>query len=314
MRFTPLSTFRQTLFCLPLLTVFTAAPLVSLAGQSTSAPPVYRLNGKPVASCESCAEWRVPHAPMRLHGNTWYVGTRDLTAVLITGAAGHILIDPGMEETVPQLLANIRQAGFNPRDIKLILTSHVHFDHAGGAAALAATTGATVAALPWSARVLERGPMAADDPQAGLSFDLTPVPQVRVVQSGEQLTVGPLTVRALATPGHTPGSTTWSWRSCDGRDCVEVVYADSQTAISADGFRFTDQPGLAAAVEAGHRALEALPCRLLITPHPGASRLWERVAQGSAAGADSLLDVTACARYAQRARAAFAARYAREKR
>ena len=278
-----------------------------------SAQGTYRLKGKPVAACESCAEWSVPHAPVRLHGTTWYVGTTELSSVLIMGTQGHILIDPGLEETVPQLLANIRAVGANPKDIRLILTSHVHYDHAGGVGGLAKATGARVAALAWSARVLERGAMSPDDPQAAIAFDITPVPRVQVVQDGETVRVGTLAVRALLTPGHTPGSTTWSWRSCEGSTCVDVVYADSQSAISADGFRFTDQPGLAARVEQGHRALEALPCRLLVTPHPAASRLWERVAQGSAAGADSLLDVTGCARYAQRARAAFAARYARER-
>lgn len=288
--------------------------VLSLLPALLSAQGNYRINGKPAPACESCAAWRVPHAPVRLHGTTWYVGTAELTSVLIMGPAGHILIDPGLEETVPQLLANIRAAGAKPEDIKLILTSHVHYDHAGGVAALAKATGARVAALPWSARVLERGVMAPDDPQAAIAFDITPVRRVQVTPPGSTLQVGPLAVRAVLTPGHTPGSTTWTWRSCDGAACIDVVYADSQSAISADGFRFTDQPGLAAQIEAGHRALEALPCRLLVTPHPGASRLWERVAQGAAAGPDSLLDVTGCARYAQRGREAFAARYARERR
>lgn len=289
--------------------VFTAAS--SLEAQSAAK---YTLGGKPVdGGCPSCAEWRVPHAPVRLYGNVWYVGTRDLTSVLIMSPRGHILIDPGLGETVPQLLANIRAVGANPPDIKLVLTSHVHYDHAAGTAALVAATGARVAALPWSARTLESGIMPKDDPQFGIAFDNAPVKSVRVVQSGDTLQVGTLTLRAIATPGHTPGSTSWTWKSCDGAQCVDVVYADSQTPISADGFLFTAQRGLAEQVEQGHTALESAPCRLLITPHPGASRLWERVAQGRAAGPDSLLDTTACTRYAQRARAAYQARYAKER-
>lgn len=291
-----------------------AAVAVCSTALSAQSAPRFTLGGKPVeGGCPSCAEWSIPHAPVRLHGTTWYVGTRDLTSVLIMSTRGHILIDPGLAETVPQLLANIRAVGANPRDIKLVLTSHVHYDHAAGTAALVAATGAQVAALPWSARTLESGIMPKDDPQFGIAFDNAPVKRVRVVQSGDTLQVGALTVRAIATPGHTPGSTSWTWRSCDGAQCVDVVYADSQSAISADGFLFTAQRGLAEQVEQGHKALETVPCRLLITPHPGASRLWERVAQGNAAGADSLLDVTACTRYAQRARAAFQARYAKER-
>lgn len=286
--------------------------LLAQSSTSTSSAARYTLNGVP-ATCASCAEWSVPHAAVRLYGNTWYVGTKELSSVLIVGSGGHVLIDPGLEETVPQLLANIRAAGVNPRDIKYVLTSHVHYDHAGGVGALVKATGAKVAALPWSAAVIERGTASRDDPQYGIAFDIAPVRPVQVVQSGATIRVGTLALRALSTPGHTPGSTTWSWQSCDERQsCVDVVYADSQTPVSADNFLFTAQRGLAEQVEAGQRALEAVPCRLLITPHPGASRLWERVAQGAAAGADSLLDATGCRNYAQRGRAAFLARFARE--
>jgi metallo-beta-lactamase class B len=287
------------------------APLHATLAQ---AGPPYRQGGAVVAAtCESCAEWSVPHAPLRLHGNSWYVGTRELTSVLITSPAGHILIDPGLAATVPQLLDNVRTLGFDPRDIKVILTSHVHYDHAGGAAALQKATGARVMALPWSAGVLTRGIVPRDDPQAGVIFDIDAVPNVRTIAAGDTVRVGTLALIAVATPGHTPGSTSWRWQSCDGASCVDAVYADSQTPISADGFLFTVQKGLADAAEAGHKTLETIPCRLLITPHPAASRLWERVAQGTAAGPDSLLDSTACARYAQRARAAYAARYAKER-
>ena len=306
---------RFRVLCALLGSALVAGSFRDLIAQSPAAAPStarYTLNGVP-ATCASCGEWSVPHAAVRLYGNTWYVGTNELSSVLIVGSAGHVLIDPGLEETVPQLLANIRAAGVNPRDIKYVLTSHVHYDHAGGVGALVKATGAKVAALPWSAKVIERGTASRDDPQYGIAFDIAPVRPVQVVQSGETIRVGSLTLRALSTPGHTPGSTTWSWRSCDDkRVCVDVVYADSQTPVSADNFLFTSQRGLAEQVEAGQKALEALPCRLLITPHPGASRLWERVAQGSAASADSLLDVTGCQRYAQRGRAAFLARDARE--
>ena len=124
---------------------------------------------------------------------------------------------------------------------------------ASATAAIASLNGARVAALPWSAAALEIGVMPFDDPQHGIAFDNTPVKRVHVVQNGDTLRVGSLVVRATATPGHTPGSTTWSWQSCDGSKCVDVVYADSQSAISADGFRFTAQRGLAEAVERGRR-------------------------------------------------------------
>jgi len=111
------------------------------------------------------------------------------------------------------------------------------------------------------------------------------------------------------TPGHTPGGTTWTWRSCDGDVCKDMVYADSQTPVSADGFFFTRSttyPTAIADFERGFKVLENLSCDILITPHPSASKLWERVESRT------LTDTSACKRYAANARAALAKRVASE--
>jgi metallo-beta-lactamase class B len=82
--------------------------------------------------CEPCAEWNAPQSPFRIYGNTHYVGTHGLSSILITSEAGYVLIDGDLPESVPQIVANIRSLGFRIEDAKLILNSHVHFDHAGG--------------------------------------------------------------------------------------------------------------------------------------------------------------------------------------
>src|SRR5919198_3963806 len=120
-----------------------AAPL---AAQSTDSASARR-----AAECPSCAEWNAPHAPVRIHGNTYFVGTNGLSAILVTSPAGHVLIDGGLPESAPLIAANIRAAGFRVEDVKLILNSHDHFDHAGGIAALQRLSGARVAASPLSA-------------------------------------------------------------------------------------------------------------------------------------------------------------------
>jgi metallo-beta-lactamase class B len=132
----------------------------------------------------------------------------------------------------------------------------------------------------------------------------------RVLADGDTLRVGPIALVMHLTPGHTPGSTTWSWRSCEMRHCLEMVYADSQTPISADGFRFTASPAWPTALadfERGIAKLEGLRCDLLVTPHPGASGLWERVSAGR------LVDPQACRRYAEGARRQLARRIADER-
>ncbi|HMB89972.1 MAG TPA: subclass B3 metallo-beta-lactamase, partial [Rhodothermales bacterium] len=259
----------------------------------------------PDSLCSSCADWNAPQEPLRIHHNTYYVGTRGLSAMLITSPDGHILIDGALPNSAPLILENIRALGYDPKDIKLILNSHAHFDHAGGIAAIQHVSGARVAVSPKSASVLERGQTGPDDPQHGIHFAFPSVANVERFTPGDTLRVGPLEVMSHATAGHTPGGTSWSWRSCDGSDCMNIVYADSQTPVSADGFRFTDSKAYPSALEDfehGFGVLEHLPCDILITTHPGASSFWKRVESGD------LIDAQACQRYATTARQQLAQR------
>ena len=261
--------------------------------------------------CASCAEWNAPQDPFQIHHNTYYVGTRGLSSVLITSPEGHILIDAALPNSAPIIMENIRALEFDPADIQLILNSHVHFDHSGGIAAIQQATKARVAASPASAPVLERGSNGPDDPQYGLLLDFPPVREVERFTPGDTLRAGSIEIASHATAGHTPGGTSWSWESCDADGCVDVVYADSQTPISAEGFRFTDSesyPDALADFEHGHRVLEQLPCDILITTHPSASSLWERLADGP----DGIIDSDACRRYAAAARQQLATRVENE--
>ena len=273
----------------------TLLALSSTAAAAQAGDPLTR--AYPASACSACAEWNQPQAPVRIHGNTWYVGTRGLTALLITSPQGHVLIDGALPNSAPLILENVRRLGFDVRDIRLILNSHVHFDHAGGLAALQRASGARVAASVPSAPVLEQGTSREGDPQHGALLDFPPVRNVRRFEDGETLRVGPIAVTAHLTPGHTQGGTTWTWRSCDDAGCVDVVYADSHSPISADGFRYSDSrayPTAVADFERGFRTLEALSCDILITPHPSGSSLWERLERGR----EGLIDRGACARYA----------------
>jgi metallo-beta-lactamase class B len=154
-----------------------------------------------------------------------------------------------------------------------------------------------------SASAVERGKAVQDDPQHAIAFDFPAVPEVTRVAHGESVGVGPLTLTTYLTAGHAPGGTTWSWESCESGRCLTIVYADSQTPVSAEGFRFTGS-GAAAAFERGFALLEGLRCDLLITPHPGASAFWERIEAGEA----KLIDAEGCRRYAAAGRRQLARR------
>jgi metallo-beta-lactamase class B len=267
-------------------------------------------------ACPSCAEWNAPTAPVHLFSNVYYVGTRGLSAILLTSDAGHILIDGGLPESAAPIMANVRTLGFRVEDIRAIVNSHAHYDHAGGIAALQRASGARVSASASSAAVFRNGVAGADDPQHDIALPFPPVTaDVRVIADGDTVRVGSVAIAAHATPGHTPGGTSWSWRSCEGTTCLDFVYADSQTPISADGFFFTRStayPTALADFARGFAVLEQLPCDILLTPHPGASQLWERLDKRDHGQTDALQDRQACRRYTAGARAQLARRVGAE--
>lgn len=294
-----------------LLVLLGIASPVALAAQDRTGDSAY-----PADLCPSCAEWNASQPPFRVFGNTYYVGTRGLGAVLITSDQGHVLIDGALPESATAIAANIAALGFRIEDVKLILNSHAHFDHAGGIAALQRASGAPVAASPASAPVLETGKTTPSDPQHGLALSFPPVPTVRVLSDGDTLRVGPVALVAHFTPGHTPGGTSWSWRSCEGERCVSLVYADSQTPVSADDFYFTRSttyPSAIADFERSFALIERLQCDLLLTPHPGASGLWDRLAVRDREASGGLIDADGCRRYVASARSRLARRIATER-
>ena len=262
--------------------VFLAAlPLLAGAKAPSPAPPA-----KPdgwVAACEDWDDWDKPGPPFRIHGNSFYVGTCGIAAILVTSPAGHVLIDSGTEKGAAVIAANIRRLGFRLKDVKLLLHSHEHFDHVGGHAVIQRLTGATVAASVAAAPVLESGRDSPEDPQAGMHAAMTPVKVGRRLADGEVVRLGGLALTTHATPGHTPGALSWSWTSCarSNRDCRRIAYADSLSAVSADTYRFSDHPTYLATYRNGVARVAALPCDILITPHPSASNLRSRLAAGA---------------------------------
>jgi metallo-beta-lactamase class B len=256
--------------------------------------------------CPMCAEWNAPASPVKMFGNTYFVGTRGLSAILITSDAGHVLLDGGLPGTAPLIMRNIRALGFRVEDVKLILNSHSHYDHAGGLAALQRVSHAPVYATSGAAPVIRSGKAAVNDPQHAIALAYPPVKDVRVVRDGETLSVGPTRITAHLTQGHAPGGTTWTWQSCEEGRCFDVVYADSQTPVSQDGFRFTGAG--AAAFERGFDTIEKLSCDILLTPHPAASNLEDRLEGKKAA----LIDPSGCTRYAAAGRERLKQRLAEE--
>lgn len=224
---------------------------------------------RPIAA-DRAAEWLAPRPPVRIFGNSYLVGFGGLSVALIDTGKGLILIDGGLPQAAPAILANISKLGFRPRDVKYILSTEPHFDHAGGIAALARDTGATVLASPRGAEGLRSGRLAADDPQHDYDSRFPPVPAVRVIRDQEILRLGNVVVTARATPGHTMGSMSWSWRACEARTCRAIVFASSLNPVSADRYRYSAPAsrGILAGFRRSYAAMKTMPCDILITAHP----------------------------------------------
>ena len=252
--------------------------------------------------CSACESWNEAVEPYALAPHTWYVGTRGLASVLIADPDGLVLIDGGLPQSVPHILANVRKLGFAPRNIRWVLNSHAHFDHAGGIAALARLSGAKVGAGARGVVALETGLYHPDDAQIdfGEAARYPAVASVVAVQPGEVLRVGALEITAIATPGHAPGGMSWTWPACVAPgDCRQMVYLDSLNAVSAPDYRFLDHPEVLADLRASIDRVRGLDCDVAMAAHPD---------QVPADGAGS-----PCARYAESAARRLEKRLAQER-
>ncbi len=255
--------------------------------------PIASAGPRWAAACKGDDGWDTPAPPVRIHGNSYLVGTCGISAILITGSGGHVLIDGGTEAGAEVIADNIRSLGFRLEDVKLLLHSHEHFDHVGGTARLQRLTGATLVSSAPAASVFATGAAGRGDPQAGMHKPFAAAAVGRIVADGEQVRLGDLMLAAMATPGHTPGALSWRWVSCDGGVCRTIVYADSLSPVSRDDYRFSDHPAYLAAYRAAIAKIAASPCEILLTPHPSASAMPERIGRGQ-----TLLDEQGCRAYA----------------
>lgn len=211
--------------------------------------------------------WNQPVEPFRIIGNVYYVGASDITSFLITTPKGHIVIDGGFEETAPMIERNIETLGFKVMDVRILLSSHAHYDHAGGLAELKRVTGAKLMAGAGDVAQLARGGL--DDSQFGNRFPFPPVEVDRALRDGDRITLGGVTVVARATPGHTRGCTTYTMR-VRGRD---VVFIGSPSVPSE--YKLTES--LIADYRAQFALLESLPCDVFLAAHGNFFHLAEKI-------------------------------------
>lgn len=254
-------------------------------------------------------EWNVAVEPFAIADGLYYVGVEGVSAFLITTPEGHILIDGGLPESAPRILASIRRLGFDPADVKVLLNSHAHFDHAGGLAALKAATGAQFVASEGDRLALESGR------HIGLANYEGRFPAVtvdRVIRDGDTVELGGTVVTARVTPGHTAGCTSWSLPVTQGGRTLTALVFCSASVAGATLVDNTEYPRIVSDFRTTFDRLDAMPVDILLPNHPGITDLFEQRRRQAAGDADAFVDRRALPELSRDLRAAFEAELARQ--
>jgi metallo-beta-lactamase class B len=206
-----------------------------------------------------------PEEAFRLVGNIYYVGAKNIASYLITTPQGHILVDTGTTEMTPVITANVEKLGFKLRDIKIMLSSHAHFDHIGGHAAMKKLTGAGVMAIKQDAEALEAGKDLSPLGDEGWA----PVKVDRVLKDGDTVSLGGTTLRAIWAPGHTPGCTVWTTNVADGgRTYAVAIFGCGGPNAGVKLVGNSRFPTLVADTMATFRKLKMLKPDIYVSGHP----------------------------------------------
>ena len=208
---------------------------------------------------------RQPFKPFRLIGNIYYVGTNNLACYIIKTNAGLTLLDTAMQESAPIIRANIEALGFALKDIKIMLSSHAHFDHVAGHADMKAATGAKVYATKADAEIMESGGKKGFHP---LTPYYKPIKVDKILKADGVVQLGEVKMTAHLTPGHTEGNTAWTTTVEENGKKYNVVFTSSMSINP--GVRMVKNPtwaGVAEAYAKSFQTLKSLPCDVFLGPH-----------------------------------------------
>jgi metallo-beta-lactamase class B len=235
-----------------------------------------------------------PVAPFKIGEGLYYVGASDITSFLFVSKAGMILLDGGYETTAPQILANIRTLGFDPRQVKVLISSHGHLDHAGGFAQLKRETGATLYSSTADGALMARG--GKGDFGLGDAAAYPPVTPDRTVVDGQKVSLGGWTLTAHLTPGHTRGCTTWTFPVSVAGKLRQGLALCSTTILPMYRLDKAHEsyPGIAADFERSYATWRSLPCEVFLASHGKFFGMEAKRAALLAGKADAFVDPAGC--------------------
>jgi metallo-beta-lactamase class B len=248
-----------------------------------------------------------PYAPFKIGEGLYYVGASDYASYLIVTKAGLIVIDGGNAPVGRQVVGNIRSLGFDAGQVKVLLNTHQHYDHAGGLAELKKVSGAKLYASAADGAVIAAG--GRGDPfLKGERFYYEPVKPDVTLNDGQKVSLGGWTLTAHVTGGHTKGCTTWTFPvTVAGRVRQALVHCSSSVLPGYKLGKVETYPGQTADYEKSFATWKSLPCEVFLGSH---GRFYGMQAKRKALDAgkpDAFVDPEGCKAFYASAEAAFRA-------
>lgn len=291
-------------------------PLVAalaMTGCAYRADPPHRLasdaqidaaQAAPVEGFAKNGRWNAPFAPFTIAGNLHYVGTETVSAFLLTTPQGHVLIDGILAQSVPQIIGNIKALGFDIADVKYLLNTHAHIDHAGGLAGLQRASGAQMIASAADRPFLEAG--AIDHgPTKGNAFP--PVRVDRVIGDGAKVALGGTTLTAHLTPGHSPGCTSWSTTVTAADGASRSVFLHCSATVAGQSLVPEAYPGMVAAFRGSFAKVKAMQADIFLGNHDNVFGLKDKRNRQLAGDANAFVDAGELQRFNTRMETQFEA-------
>jgi len=233
------------------------------------------------------AHWNAPFAPFTVFANVHYVGPAGVSSFLITTPEGHILLDGGLPESAPVIEANIKALGYDIDDVRILLNTHAHFDHAGGLAALKAASGAALYVSQADRAAVESGHVLIG-PSAGIDFP--PAHVDRVIADGETIRLGGATLTAHLTPGHTPGCTSYSMTATNAAGAAHSIFFHCSSSVAGQSLAPEAYPGVVADYRAAFAKVAAMQADIFLANHGSFFDLEAKRARQLSGDADAFVD------------------------
>lgn len=266
----------------------------------------------PAAHADMPANWTKPTKPYRVVGNIYYVGTEGISSWLITSSEGHVLLDGGPNAEVgKQIERNIAALGFQLADVKILINTHAHYDHAGGLAQLKADI---PTAKLWISRgdepAIEQGHHIGDNENGP-----TPMPAVKVDKAfgdGQKLKLGETALVAHLTPGHTIGCTSWTTAVIEKGRPLTVTFPCSLSVAGNVLVGNKTHRNIVADYRGSFAKLRAIPTDVMLPAHEEQGELLAKRKKQLRGDPNAFVDPTELTRYVADSEAAFNEELARQ--